>query len=409
MKFEIPSKLIATCLLLLTFTACGAGLVEQNNEIESEPQTEAPQPTVPDSNKWLTAYYPSYQQFSMPPSEVDYESLTHLIHWPVVPNPDGSLNTAKMDFTAAHSQDVVTRAHAAGIKVLLGIGGDSDSGATAGFKGATRPENRQAFINNIVTLMKDRAYDGVDINWEEIKPGDDAQFVAFIRELRQALDANQARPLLTMAPTTGDDGRPELIAQVADFFDQINLQTYVMSGAYDGWVTWFNSPLENGGFEFPDAPGQQVPSIAREIGRFADAGIPMNRMGLGAQLAGFIWAGGTGTTTGGVTRPRQSWTVPPTVSLIDYSDIVTELTGAKGYLKQFDAVAGVPYLSLDSNVDSQDRFVSYEDLVSIQKKIDFLKDAGLGGMFLFEITGDYFPGNAPGDRHPLVKAAAEAL
>jgi len=403
------SHLVSPLFIIIALAACGSSGSGDTPPPASQSNTGAAQPTAPSGTKWLTVYYPSYQQFTMPPAEVNYTSLTYLIHWPVMPVADGSLDTKSNDFSPEHSQDVVTRSHTAGIKVLLGVGGDAASGATAGFKGATSPANRQAFVNNIVKLMKDRGYDGVDINWEEIKPADDANFLAFIRDLRQALDTVNPRPLLTIPPTTGDDGRPELIAQVATLFDQINLQTYVMAGPYEGWVTWFNSALNNGGFEFPASPGEQVPSIDREVARFQAAGIPLNRMALGAQLAGFIWAGGKGTSTGGATAPRQSWTTAPTQSMVDYSAVVNDLTAAKGYQKQFDAVAQVPYLSLDSKDDAQDRFVSYEDEQSIQAKAKYVNDKGLGGMFMFEMFGDYFPGKQGAEKHPLVSAAGAAL
>lgn len=98
------------------------------------PQTPTPTPSIAVATRtptspstgvrWLTAYYPSYQQFLVPPSEVDYTAVSHLIHWPVLPRTDGSLDTASTDFSEQHSADVVARAHAAGTKVLLGIGGD---------------------------------------------------------------------------------------------------------------------------------------------------------------------------------------------------------------------------------------------------------------------------------------------
>lgn len=406
-KFKLGS-LLSLLFLLASVAGCGGGSGDNtgsNDNSTTGTTSPASTSTTSSSGKWLTAYYPSYQQFTMPPSEINYASMTHLVHWPVLPKPDGGLDTVSIDFTEAHSKDVVTRAHAAGIKVLLGIGGDANSGATKGFQGATSPANRATFIKNIVNMMQARGYDGVDINWEEIGVADDAQFIALIQELRVALDGINPRPLLTMPPTTGADARPELVAKVAQQLDQINLQTYVMSGPYPGWVTWHNSPLFNGGFDFPSAPGEKLPSIEEEIAIWEKAGIPLNRMGLGIQFAGFVWSGGSGTDTGGATKPRQSWTTAPTLTVIDYTE-VTKLIAA-GYQKEVDTVAKVPYLTRDSGNNADDRFVSYEDEQSIQEKANFLKAKGLGGMFIFELTGDYFPGAA--DLHPLLSAAKQSV
>jgi len=340
----------------------------------------------------------------MPPSEIDFASMTHLIHWPVLPKPDGSLDTVSVDFTPAHSADVVSRAHAAGVKVLLGVGGDKDSGATAGFQGATKPENRATFINNIVSLMQTRGYDGVDINWEVITPADDPSVIALFQELRQALDKISPRPLLTMPPTTGGDSRPDLVAKFQGQLDQINIQTYVMSGAYDDWVTWFNSPLENGDATFPCCADQRLPSVSDEVKRFTKAGIPASKIGIGIQFGAFVWAGGTGTDTGGATKPRQAWKTPPTVTLASYTDVVKNFLGAPGFSKSFDPVARVPYLSRDSANNADDRFISYDDEQAIQEKVAYVRNQGLGGLFVFELSGDYLPAQPAGQRHPLIEA-----
>ena len=382
--------------------------------------TSTPTSPVSTGSHWLTAYYPSYQQFLVPPSEVDYTAVSHLIHWPVLPRTDGSLDTASTDFSEEHSADVVARAHAAGTKVLLGIGGDATSGATAGFQGATGDGNRARFVANIVTLMRDRGYDGVDINWEEIGSDDEERFTAFIGELRAALDQLTPRPLLTMPPETGAAAHPALIASVQQHLDQINLQTYVMSGAYPGWVTWFNSPLYNGGFEFPSVPGARVPSVDDEVDRFVAAGIPAARLAIGIQFDGFVWAGGSGTDTGGVTKPRQEWdrsasrpdgtdVGAPDVTVERYADIVDSFGAAQGFTKTFDVVARVPYLSRDSAADVDDRFISFDDEQAISEKGQYAKSKGLGGVFIFELTGDYFGNRPAAERHPLLSAAKTAI
>src|ERR1700721_2542006 len=73
---------------------------------------------------WTTAYYPGYEQmYSMPASNIDFTALTHVIHFCLIPNPDGSLDASGNDITPAGSTDLVTRAHAAGKKALICIGG----------------------------------------------------------------------------------------------------------------------------------------------------------------------------------------------------------------------------------------------------------------------------------------------
>ena len=72
---------------------------------------------------WRTGYYPGYHQGTMPASNIDFVAITHVIHFSLVPRTDGSLDSTANVITPAYSQDVVSRAHAAGRKVLICVGG----------------------------------------------------------------------------------------------------------------------------------------------------------------------------------------------------------------------------------------------------------------------------------------------
>ncbi len=380
-----------------------------------------------DSGRWLTGYYATYNNAVMGTSQVYYNQLTHVIYWPVIPNADGTLNTTPFGLSAATfaagANDLVTRAHSAGAKALIGIGGDASSGATAGFEGSTQAAVLSTFITNIVNLMQLYKFDGVDINWEQITAADDAKFTNFITALRAKLDTIAPRPLLTMAPETEPSGgRPDLIAPIYQDFDQINVQTYIMSGPYCGWETWFNSPLNNGGATFAAAPTEQLPSIINALADYTAKGIPASRLAMGVQLDAAVWQGGSGTSTGGVTAPKQTWTYAadcvtsdpgaPSFDTLPYSQMVATLLPAPGYTSHFDTVADQSWLSFNAGPgnDANDRFVSYESPESLAKKgIDLSPaQAGvggtLGGVFLFELSGDFVPG-AAGAQHPLLTAA----
>jgi chitinase len=361
--------------------------------------------------RWVTGYYASYSESSanMPPSGVDYTALTHVIHWPVVPLSDGTLDLNNFGLTEAQSADLVARAHAVGTKAILGFGGDAAT-VGAGWQGATSPANRTQFIANMVSLMQTRGYDGIDINWEELTPGDGPQFTAFITELRAKLDNLVPGALLTVVPTSGSDVPVSLVAAVQQHFDQINIQTYVMSGPYPGWVTWFNSPIFNGGFVFPSTSGP-VPSADDEVDRFTAGGIPVGNLAIGIQFDGAVWEGGAGTTTGGVSQPRQTWNdlTPPSMTFMRAADIIANFTPANGYTKTFDAVARVPWIGRDAPASANDRFISYDDEQAIQEKAAYIAQKGLGGVFVFEVSGDFFPAAIGDARHPLLTALRNAF
>ena len=256
------------------------------------------------ANVWSTGYYPGYEQSAIPASVVDFTSLTHVIHFSIAPKTDGTLNTTLNSITATRSNDLVTRAHAVGRKVLICVAG-SGSG---GFLGATTNTHRAAFVGNLVSFMTTYAYDGIDIDWEPLKSSDVTQYTNFVNDLRSALNGFTPHRLLTVATAQ----QPAWFASLQGQFDQINLMTYDLSGTWPGWVTWFNAPIYDGGYRFPSTGGL-VPSTDGMVNSFITAGVASSKLGIGIAFYGDLWSGGTGTSTGGAALPRQSWTTAPRI------------------------------------------------------------------------------------------------
>src|SRR5262249_50875263 len=106
----------------------------------------APQATRPAAAKWVSGFYVGYMADIYPPSAIDFGSLTHVMVFSVRPQRNGTLDTALFIDRVngpRTAQDVATRAHAAGRKAILVIGG---SDTQAGFTGATSSENLSTFV-----------------------------------------------------------------------------------------------------------------------------------------------------------------------------------------------------------------------------------------------------------------------
>ncbi len=106
----------------------------------------------------------------MPASQIDFSAVTHVIHFSLLPNADGSVNSSANSVTVPNSTDIVSKAHAAGKKVLICVGGASTS-----FQSATTPPNLPTFINNLTNFMAARGYDGIDLDWEPLLAADVAR------------------------------------------------------------------------------------------------------------------------------------------------------------------------------------------------------------------------------------------
>ena len=349
---------------------------------------------------WSTGYYAGWMQSYMPPAAIDYSAVSHVIHFSLIPNSDGTLDSSTNMLSQSSAADLISRAHAVGSKVIVCVGGEGSAG---GFRGATTAVNIQKFVANIVNIVTSWGYDGVDIDWETLESGDSSQFAALIDDLRSSLNGLTPSRLLTVAVAT----QPALVASLQSQLDQINLMTYALSGPWTGWVTWFNSPIYDGGYRFSSTDGL-VPSIDGMISTFVNAGVAEAKLGVGMDFYGFVWAGGTGTSTGGATAPRQSWQTPPTVYGIPYYSVMANYSQPP-YLYFWDAAAQAAYISFDDTGSANDKFISYDDPTAVGQKVQYAVSRGLGGVMIWELAGGYRADQPAGQRDPLLQAVKQAL
>jgi chitinase len=351
------------------------------------------------ADPWTTAYYPGYHQSTLPTAQIDFTVVSHIIHFSVTPNADGTLDTSANGITAAHSADVVARAHAAGRKVLICVGG-ADS--AAGFQGATTSANLASFIGTLVDFMSSNGYDGVDLDWEPLLDADAGSFTGLVNGLRSALDQISPRPLLTVATAS----EPALFAALQNQFDQINLMTYDLAGPYEGWVTWFNAPIYDGGYRFP-SNGKLIPSADGMVTNFIGSGVLPGKLAIGLCFYGRVWTDGAGTPTGGTLLPRQSWTTAPTVTAVTYSDIMANYYQPDLY--HWDDAAQAAYLSITNPVAANDIFLSYDDEHTCQAKVSYARNQHLGGVMIWELSQGHRATQPVGQRDPLLQAVKQAL
>ncbi|MCW3095765.1 MAG: Chitinase [Chthonomonadaceae bacterium] len=343
----------------------------------------------PPSDLWVTAYYAGWKANVLKPADIDFSDITHLIHFALVPTKTGTLDAARNLLSEEQTAEVATAAHKIRKKVLVAVGGQ---GTHDGFAAAIRDDHRAEFIRNIVAWVDRHKYDGVDLDMEPIVPADVPFFQRFVPELRQALHAHNPAWLLTAAAEAKDEV-PAIFKPLAADLDQINLMTYDMSGAYQGWETWYNSPLYNGGRKFK-SNGEPLPSCAQVVEHWESAGFPPAKLGIGIALYGVIWHGATG--------PNQSITGVTTEDSIPYAEIMQKYYTPAQY--HWDKGAETPYLSRSGATKADNIFISYEDAMSSKAKIEYVRSQRLGGIMLFELGDSYRADQPVGRRSLLLKS-----
>lgn len=354
---------------------------------------------------WQTGYYPGWEQSSMPASNIDFSALTHVIHFSVVPNSDGSLNYTANGISTANSSDIISRAHGARVPVLICVGGAGSEGA---FQSACAPATLPTFINSLTNFVATRGYDGVDVDWEPLPFSDSQQYTNLVDGLHSALSGFSQPKLLTAAagayPAYGDSPTAEyaMFARLQNQFEQINIMTYDLSGPYAGWVTWFNSPIYDGGYRFPSTGGL-VPSVDGAVANFLSNGVAPAKLGIGIAFYGYLWTGGLGTSSNCITGPRQSWTNAPTATAISYNNIISGYYHANLY--NWDGSAQSAYLGITNANPVQNIFLSYDDQRTCQAKVSYARNHGLGGVMIWELAQDH-SANTP---DPLLQAVKQAV
>jgi len=354
---------------------------------------------------WTTGYYPGWEQATMPATNLDFTTLTHVIHFAVVPNADGTLDSSANAISASNAVAVVSAAHAAGRQVLICVGG---GGSESLFQAAGSAGNLPVFIRNITNFVATHGYDGVDLDWEPLPSTDAQPYTNLVIHLRAALKGLAQPKLLTAAvgayPPYGDSATADylMFASLQTQFDQINIMTYDLSGPYDGWVTWFNSPIYDGGYHFP-SNGNLVPSVDGAVRNFLTNGVAAAKLGLGVAFYGYLWTGGSGTSSGCITQPRQAWTNAPTATAIRYSDIMGRYYQSNLY--HWDTNAQSAYLGITNAMPTNNIFISYDDPRTCGAKVSYARNHALGGVMIWELAQDH----RGAQTSPLVQALKQAL
>jgi len=341
----------------------------------------------------------------MPASNIDFSTITQVIHFSVIPAANGTLDSTDGSISPTGSAAVVAAAHSAGRQALICVGG-SDSEPL--FQDATTAANLLAFVGNLTNFMASRGYDGVDIDWEPLPSTDAPQFTNLVNRLRSALNGFPAHKLLTVAagayPPYGDSPTAdyEMFASLQGQIDQINIMTYDLAGPYPGWVTWFNSPIYDGGYRFPSTGGL-LPSADGAVSNYLTNGVAAAKLGLGVAFYGCLWTGGSGTWPACITGPRQSWTNAPTLTDLAYSDIMAAYYQSNLY--QWDTNAQAAYLGITNLIPTNNIFISYDDARTCAAKVSYVRNRALGGLMICELAQDHI-GTQPG---PLVQALKQAV
>lgn len=339
----------------------------------------------------IFAYYLSgSQDGDLPAQDVDYGAFWGMIHFGINVNADGTVDTKSWGMTPYKSNQMITYCHAHGDKILVCLG----TNGVDVLRKAISDANRATMVKNLVQFVVQRGYDGLDIDFEPLEDQDVPDYTKFVHDLRAAMDAAKPGLLLTAAVAS----EPALFADIQDDMDQINLMTYDNSGPWPGFKTWYNASLYGGGSQ-KMADGSDYPSVDQMVTQFEQAGVKPDKLGIGFAFYGYVWSGATG--------PMQSIKDVKVDDSVNYNDIMDQYYRPDRY--HWDSQADAPYLSIDSPVFLDRKFISYDDERLCGLKVAYIRQKGLAGGIIWELSGGYRADQPPGKRDLLLQSIKRAL
>jgi chitinase len=266
---------------------------------------------------------------------------------------------------------LISKAHAAGVKVLVSIGGGDGIEGPRFNKMAQSETTRQAFVTNVHDFLVKYGYDGVDIDWEVPNTVDTANCTTLMQELRNGLPS----PWLISMAVTADPrnyGQGFDIPALAPILDFMNVMTYDYYGTWSG-ATGLVSPL----LQDP-ADSSQAGSVKTSMDLYANTyGVPLSEMNIGTPFYGYEWDG-----------VDTLWALCSTCASAsqNYGTYIKQRINQQGWTSNFDASAQAPYLTSTSIPG----LITYDSVPSTSRKVHYvMKTRGFGGVFMWELSADY--------------------
>ena len=364
---------------------------------------------APQAGQWVVGYYAGYQSSLQTPSQVDYTALTHVAVFSILPNPDGSWNTAFfIDNTngPAWAQQVVANAHAAGAKALVTLGGSSTDSQFEAVQGAMRATN----IANLKTIVDTYGFDGVDLDWEGYDIASEGPtVVAYLQAIKTAMPDK----IVTVAAGWASPNFPFDATYNAHYnalgglADRVSCMCYGMIWVGGGWESWHMTALDGAK---PATPS----SLEYTVAALAAAGIPMNKIGIGIGFYGYAFQGPDANLPSGPNQNTDNDNIDVSDNTLSYSNLLQYVITPDAV--RWDDQPQSTYLSWPQphnaavgGTNLRTRFITYEDERSIAAKGNWARAQGLGGVIVWTISEGYLGWRTSGEKDPLMKTIKAAF
>lgn len=221
----------------------------------------------------------------------------------------------------------------------------------------TEETRTNRLLNELVGIMKEKGYGGIDIDFEYILAEDRDYFTAFVEQTAEIMHENGFVVTVALAPKTSADQKGLLYegkdyGALARAADEVLLMTYE-------WGYKYGPPMAV-------APLNMV----RRVVDYAVTEIEPGKINLGIPNYGYDWPL---PFVRGETQARTIGNVEAVQIAINYGAEI-----------QFDEMARSPYFYY-TDEEGTEHVVWFEDVRSLQEKYNLLPEYGLKGIGVWQI------------------------
>lgn len=247
-------------------------------------------------------------------------------------------------------------ASVAPVLVLTPLGADGRFNNNLIHEVVTSAEAKEALISNLLQIMEEKGFRGVDVDFEYIRAEDRDLFTTFVGELRTRMNAEGYTVSVALAPKTSAD-QQGLLYEGKDYrglgeaADEVLLMTYEWGYTY--------------GPAMAVAPLNKV----RQVVEYALTEIPSEKINLGIPNYGYDW-----------TLPYiQGESRAVTIGHVEAVQIAIE----NDVTIRFDELAQSPYFRYVK--EDREHEVWFEDVRSMQAKYNLILEYDLKGIGVWQI------------------------
>jgi len=328
--------------------------------------------------KRLVGDYGYWSQTQTPPyssAQIPFAKLTHINHAGVSFNADGSLSVP----SGFLEPELITKAHAAGVKVLLLLGGD--------FTGLeTTTGGLQTLLANLQAFITTNGYDGLDIDWEYPSSTADTRL---LYGLMTGLRHNFPSPTYVLSVDVPPWGGAYDIPGLEPVIDYFNVMMYDCAGPWTDDAQ-LNSPIfwdPRDPEPYECQPGGSVEQAANIF--LNDFHVPASKINMGTPFYGYFYTYNTNVrelfgSCDPLGAPECGNNLVPSEN---YGTFIKQRINKLGWKSYLDGAALVPYMLRS---DGRPGYITYDDPLSTYRRIWYSEwQRGLGGGFMWSLDADY--------------------